>query len=166
MIELRAVEPEDVEFMFECEADPQAARWSDYSAPMSRQQLLDYALSYDANPFSAGQLRLIAVNKEGQRIGILDLYDISQRDCKAYVGITIHPEFRGKGYSRKCLYALESFSFSRLGIKSLIAKISKANTIVNNLFVACGYRIVAILPKWHKIGPEFHDFNIFVKYSN
>ena len=58
-LHLRALEPSDADFMYEVENDAQAWRYSDTIAPLSRKILRDYALTYDADPFTAGQLRLI-----------------------------------------------------------------------------------------------------------
>ena len=58
-LRLRALEPEDAEMMYEAESDPAAWRYSDYLAPMSREMLREYALTYDADPLRSGQLRLI-----------------------------------------------------------------------------------------------------------
>ena len=157
-LSLHAVEPDDVDFMLECEADSQASRWSDYPAPFSRQQLLDYALSYDADPFSAGQLRLIAKDSSGQSVGILDLFNISSADRKAYVGILIHPGYRERGFGIKALLSLSEFCKERLGLNQLLAEISTQNPGALRLFSKAGYETLVVLPSWHRIGQRLHDF--------
>ncbi len=78
IIKLRPVEPEDAETMWIVESDSEQWMQNGMSAPLSRQNLTDYALSYDADPVRAGQLRLIIESKpEKGIIGIADLYDIS-----------------------------------------------------------------------------------------
>lgn len=162
-VRLRAVEPEDVDFMLECEGDGEASKWSDYRAPLSRNQLLTYALTYDADPFSAGQLRLIAQDADGTRVGIVDLFDISEKDSKAYIGICIHPSFRRNGFGRHALRALEHLCVSRLGLRFLIAEVAAANPAGCALFGESGYTETAFLPQWHKIGAAFYDFKLFRK---
>ena len=75
-LNIRALEPGDADFMYEVENDSSAWRYSDTVAPLSRRILRDYALNYDADPFSAGQIRLI-VTEEGNNtpVGIVDLYE-------------------------------------------------------------------------------------------
>lgn len=160
-IRLRALEPEDTDFVMECEADSEAAKWSDYTAPLSRNQILNYALTYDADPFAAGQLRLILEKEDGMPAGIIDLYNISAKDGKAYVGITIHPDLRRKGYAAEGLKETFAFCNDRLGLKNLVAKISTKNMGATRLFEQAGYKKIAFLPSWHKLGNEFHDFNLF-----
>ena len=158
---LRAVEPEDIDFMMECEADRDSFLWSDYRAPLSRNQLMTYALTYDADPFVSGQLRLI-VEAEGKRAGILDLYEISEKDSKAYVGITMHPRFRKQGIGKKTLESLGKLASDRLGLKTLVGKVSCENYAGEGLFRSAGYDEIAVLPAWHKIGRKFHDFHLFI----
>lgn len=170
-VRLRAVEPEDIDFMYACEKDRQNMIWSDNRAPLSKNQLLTYALTYDADPFSAGQLRLIVEtvkeNTDGRAIinpvGILDLYDISEKDGKAYIGICIHPDFRHRGLGLSTLIALNDFNKTHLGLHQLCATVSHKNTFGQKLFIDAGFEEIAYLPEWHKVGTEFHDFHLLRK---
>lgn len=160
-VHLRAVEPEDVDFMLDCESESDAARWSSYRAPLSRRQLFDYALSYDADPFSAGQLRLVICLEDGTRVGLLDLYDISEKDSRAWTGICIHPLHRRLGIALKALLALKRLNSERLGIRQLLAEVAVENTAAFGLFTKAGFGILATLPAWHRIGDRFLDFYLF-----
>ena len=160
-MKLRGVEPEDTDFIYECENDRAAGQWSDYKAPMTRAQLTDYALSYDADPFRAGQIRLI-MEEDGTPAGILDFYDISATDSKAYLGICIHPDLRGKGLAKAGLEAARTFNRERLGLRMLLAKVSTRNKPGEKTFEGAGAEEICILPQWHKIGSEFHDFHLYL----
>ena len=164
-MKLRAVEPEDVDFILECESDTDSARWSDYKAPFSRNQLMTYALTYDADPFAAGGLRLIIESEGKERIGILDLYDVSRNDLRAYVGICIHPDFRRKGAAKNALKLLDSFITDRMGLRQLAVKISIHNEPAIRLFESSGYKKIATLPSWHRIGTKYHDILLLNKSS-
>lgn len=159
---LRAPEPEDLDFMLECENDEAAAFWSDYAAPFSRHLLAGYLLNYDADPFNARQLRLVASLSFNSPFALLDLYDISSRDLSAVVGITIHPAFRGKRLAVRALEALSNYAFKRLGLVRLAAKVSTRNITAAKVFKKAGYQELAILPQWHRMGSEFHDFHLFI----
>ena len=156
---LRAVEPEDVDFILECESDTLNARWSDYRAPFSRNQLLTYALTYDADPFKSGQLRLIIEDGVG-RAGILDLFEISEKDSKASVGICIHPSKRNRGIGCKAVERVKGLCRDRLGLSQLVAEVSTQNAAAFSMFTGCGFDKIAILPRWHRIGPDYHDFHL------
>ena len=163
-ISLRAVEPADVDLMFRCDNDSDSRIWTDYAAPLSRQQLLEYAMSYDADPFRAGQLRLIAETdgSEGKKIpvGLLDLYDISLRDRRTFAGIYILPEFRRKGLATSVLEWLERYAFTSLGLDTIGVRISTRNEASLNLFRKYGYQEVCVLPKWHILDSQPHDIAI------
>lgn len=164
-VRLRAVEPEDVDFMYMCEADRQNSLWSDCRAPLSKHQLIDYALGYEADPFKAGQLRLIIETfSEGEKkpraAGILDIYEISAADSKGYVGICIHPDFRRRGIAEGALTELLVFNRVKLGLHNLVAKISEENEAALRLFEKCGFSPIALLPSWHRIGLSFHNFHL------
>lgn len=160
-IKLRAVEPCDVDFMFDCENDPEAARWTDYRAPLSRRQLLDYAVNYDADPFAAGQLRLIIETSDGQPVGILDIYEINEKDSRGYVGICVHKDERRSGIASAAIRELMEYNRQTLGLGQLVAKVAVVNVAARNLFVKEGFEKIATLPRWHRMGTSFHDIDLF-----
>lgn len=165
-VQIRAVEPEDVDFMMECENEADSFKWSDTLGPVSRNQLLTYALTYDADPFSAGQLRLIIENSLNQRIGIIDLYEISEKDSRAFIGICIKKSFRRKEYAAAALEAVKQYNIEKLGLAQLAAKVSVENTAAIGLFEKVGFNYIASLPRWHKVGTKFHDFCLYVFFFN
>lgn len=144
---LRALEPEDADFLYISESDAEAWRYSDYVAPLSREQLRHYALTYDADPYAAGQLRLI-YECDGQPAGIVDVFDISARHLRAEVGIFLIPECRGKGLGRKALADLDYYCSHRLGLHQLTAVVSVSNFTALNCFKNDGYVEIANLPDW------------------
>lgn len=148
-LHLRALEPSDADFMYEVENDAQAWRYSDTIAPLSRKILRDYALTYDADPFTAGQLRLI-ITEEGsnQPVGIIDLYEVSQRHQRAYIGIYICKEFRDKGYADETLALIEDYAHNTLHLHQLGAKVEDGHATAENLFSGRGYEIKGDLVDW------------------
>lgn len=159
-VRLRAVEPSDVDFMLECENDEEGAKWSDYRAPLSRAMLESYAVSYDADPFKAGQLRLIIENAAGTPVGILDFYEISLMNLRAFVGITVHPRARRKGYGHAAILKALLYARRRLGLNQLDAKVALSNLPSLSLFEKAGFAKGGLLPRWHRIGNVFEDFQL------
>lgn len=148
-IHIRALEPGDADFMYEVENDPDALRYSDTVAPLSRKILRDYALTYEANPFAAGQLRLIVAENETKTpVGILDIYDVSMRHLHAFVGIYILPDHRRKGYAREAIKAAEDYVRHTLHLKQLGTKIEDSNTPSLQLFGTLGYLERGRLKDW------------------
>lgn len=146
-ITLRAVEPEDADLMYEAESDPAAWKYSDYLAPMSMEMLRQYALTYDADPLRAGQLRLIA-EADGRPVGIADLFDISARHLRADTGIYIFPQFREKGVGSDTLLALKEYCRERLGLHQLTATVSEHNDAAIRCFKKAGFAATGSRPDW------------------
>lgn len=148
-LHLRALEPGDSDFMYEVENDAQAWRYSDTIAPLSRRILRDYALTYDADPFTAGQLRLM-ITEEGNStpVGIVDLYEVSQRHQRAFIGIYICKEYRGKGYADETINLIEEYAHNNLHLHQLGAKVEDSHSIAENLFKRRGYELKGHLDEW------------------
>lgn len=164
-LHLRALEPSDADFMYEVENDAQAWRYSDTIAPLSRRILRDYALTYDADPFTAGQLRLI-ITQEGnnQPVGIVDLYEVSQRHQRAFIGIYICKEFRGKGYAAETIELIEDYAHNNLHLHQLGAKVEESHIPAEKLFVNRGYQLKGTLDDWLSTPDgKFASLKLFTK---
>lgn len=146
-VRLRALEPEDADMMFEAESDDSAWKWSDYIAPLSREMLRQYALTYDADPFRAGQLRLI-IDLDGEAAGIIDLFDISPKHLRADTGIFILPSFRKKGLATRALILLKEFALQRLGLHQLTATVAKQNEAALSIYEKAAFQKIGELPDW------------------
>jgi len=148
-ISLRAIEPTDADFMYDIENDVEAWKYGDTIAPLSRKMLRDYALNYDADPFRSGQLRLVITeNSTGSPIGLIDLYEISQRNSRAFAGIYIRKEFRRKGYAFDAIETICRYASDSLHLHQLAAKISDDNMPSLQLFSRSGFLQTATLPDW------------------
>ncbi len=146
-LRLRALEPEDAAMMYEAENDEAALEYSDYLAPLSKELLTHYALTYDADPFRSGQLRMI-IEFDSKPVGILDLFDISPRHLRADIGIYILPGFRGKGLASKALEELKVYSRKRLGLHQLTASVAQSNQTAKRSFEKAGFSITGTRPDW------------------
>ena len=164
-LHLRALEPSDADFMYEVENDAQAWRYSDTIAPLSRKILREYALTYDADPFTAGQLRLIITEKENNTpVGIIDLYEVSQRHQRAYIGIYICQDFRGRGYADETLELIEDYAHNTLHLHQLGAKVEDSHTKAEKLFLNRGYELKGNLDEWlSSPDGKFNSMKIFTK---
>lgn len=160
MITLRAIEPEDVEIMYEVESDESAWKYSDYLAPLSREILRAYAITYDADPFRSGQLRLV-IDISGTPIGIADLYDISPRHLRADSGIYILPEFRKKGLAAEALECLKEYAKIRLGLHQLTATISENNTNAIRAYKKAGFSQTGTRPDWLRNSDSYENVMLY-----
>lgn len=158
-LKLRALEPEDAEMMYVAESDPAAWRYSDYLAPMSREMLQEYALTYDADPFRSGQLRLIIEHNE-TAIGILDLFDISPRHLRADTGIYLLPSFRGKGLGVRALNLAKEYCRERLGLHQLTASVAQPNADALRCYEKAGFISTGKRPEWIRTSEGWDDIEL------
>ncbi|MCM1369695.1 MAG: GNAT family N-acetyltransferase [Candidatus Amulumruptor caecigallinarius] len=161
-IRMRAVEPDDALTMWEMECDSTQWIHCGMSAPFSHHNLFEYANGYDADPFRAGQLRLV-VESSGNIAGLVDLYSISAINRTAFVGIYILPEFRMNHAAAKCLKLLEEYALMVLNLRVLAAKIHSENFISERLFLSAGFKQCGLIPDWILTGGKASSLKLFYK---
>lgn len=159
-LRLRALEPEDAEIMYEAETDEAAWRYSDYLAPMSKEMLRDYALTYDADPIRSGQLRLI-IEADGKVAGILDLFEISPRHLRADTGIYLLPEYRGKGLGTIALEQAKAYGRFRLGLHQLTASVGQHNKAARRCYEKAGFESTGTRPEWLRTAEGWENVELF-----
>ncbi len=149
---LRALEPNDLDFVYSCENDACIQAEGSQLAPLSRhalRQLIDTAFL----PITeTGQLRLIlAIESTGEPIGIADLYDISLVHRHASVGLAIHPATqRGRGHGHTAIALIEHYAYCRLNLCQLYTEIRASNLASQKLFADCGYLSVGTKRAWFR----------------
>lgn len=103
-IKLRALEPEDLEFLFQIENNESFWEVSHTQAPFSKFLLKQYLENAHLDIFEAKQLRLVIDEKStGKSIGMIDLFDFNPQHKRAGIGILIHPDFQQKGFASEAL---------------------------------------------------------------
>ena len=166
-VRLRAMEPGDVDRMYMWENDRGIWPFGGTRAPISRHQLWEYAENYDANPFSAGQLRLIIETvTEGtpEACGTLDLYDIDPVNSRAMVGIMVAPQWRGHGIATRALTLAGEYCRDTLGLATLASEVAADNSPSITLFEEkAGFTRVATRPSWFRRGERFVASILFQK---
>lgn len=75
-IRLRALELEDLDFLYQIENDDRLWELGVSNVPYSRRVLLDYITSASADIYVDNQVRLIVENEQNEQVGILDLTDL------------------------------------------------------------------------------------------
>jgi diamine N-acetyltransferase len=146
---LRALEPDDLDFLFQLENDPDLWAHSDVlPAPVSRQALREYLCHTSASLAEAGQLRLIISNEAGQPVGTLDLYDYSARHQRAGVGIAVLPTERRQGRAAAALRALLPYARQHLLLHQLYCTVAAGNVASIKLFEEIGFLQVGVRRDW------------------
>lgn len=149
MIFLRALEPEDLEFLFALENDPELWAVSDVlPAPISRQALRTYLQHAAASLAEVGQMRLIISLQTGEAVGTLDLFDYSALHQRAAVGITVLKPARRRGYAQAALAQLLPYAQRALRLHQLSCTVATSNKASISLFKQAGFRRVGVRHDW------------------
>lgn len=155
-ITLRAVEPADIDILYQWENDPSVWRVSNTLAPYSRFQIEEYVMNIQNDIYSARQLRLMAVcysgKNKGKSVGAIDLFDFEPHHRRAGVGILIRREFREMGYASEALDLLIRYAFDVLSLRQLFSNMTPENTASVSLFEKFGFIRCGIKKDWVRIG--------------
>lgn len=161
---LRAPERDDVDMMYVWENSDDGWMYGIARAPYSKVMLINYVENYDANPYSSGQLRLLAIEESsGRAVGMVDLYDIDIYHQRALVGIIVDASRRHEGVGKKVLECLEHYCFTRLGLCQLGAFVVESNVPSAALFESAGYSNVGSIPQWQRTASGFESIRIYHK---
>ena len=161
-ISLRALEPEDLEFLYRIENDPQFWEVSHTQTPFSRFLLKQYLENSHQDIYESKQLRLMIVEQEdGKTLGMIDLFDFNPQHQRAGVGILIDPTFQGKGYATDALNTLIAYCFSTLNLHQLFANIAPDNTKSIQLFEKAGFQLVGEKKDWLLVNGTYKNELIF-----
>ena len=160
-IELRAIEPSDIDLIYQWENDRETWEVSNTLVPFSRHLLEQYIISsVNSDIYSAKQLRLmidlIELNQK-KTIGTIDLFDFDPHHSRAGIGILIASEERGKGYAKLALKELIIYAFSTLQIHQLYCNINIKNQQSMKLFTDAGFQCIGVKKDWLRIQNEYVD---------
>lgn len=159
---LRALEPEDLEFLFQIENNESFWEVSHTQTPFSRYILKQYLENAHLDIYESKQLRLLIEEKSTKlQIGMIDLFDFNPLHKRAGVGILIHPDFQKKGLASKALSILINYSFTHLQLHQLYANITSENNNSLQLFKKHKFLKVGVKKEWILSEGKFKDEVLF-----
>lgn len=160
-INLRALEPGDIDLLYKWENDKQIWQISDTITPFSKFILQKYLDNAHLDIYQAKQLRLMIdlTEKDNcQTVGAIDLFDFNPIHLRAGVGILIgRNEDRNKGVATLALRELIQYAFSILNLHQLYCNVQAKNKISLRLFEKAGFTIVGIKKEWLKSHDSYTD---------
>lgn len=148
---LRALEPEDVNVLYEWENDTTFWNLTSTYIPFNRSTLVAYANSVQ-DIFAEKQYRFVIVSQEtNQAIGFIDLFDYDAIHQRAGIGILIAgQENRGKGLGKAALELLVVYAREVLFLHQVYANILEDNANSLALFQQLGFVQCGVKKEWHK----------------
>jgi diamine N-acetyltransferase len=164
---LRALEPEDLDALYEWENDSSIWTSGNTTSPYSRYVLKEYISQSHLTIYDQKQLRLIIELRETSKaVGIVDLYDFDLHNKKAGVSILLDTKFRKTGIATEALNLLTNYAFSFLKIHQLYAYVAVTNEASKALFLRCGFTISGALSDWTFTEDGFTDVLVLQCFFN
>ncbi|EAR01547.1 GNAT family N-acetyltransferase [Maribacter sp. HTCC2170] len=147
-IQLRAIEPKDLDFLYELENNPAIWEISGTTKPYAKHVLKEYLDNAHRDIFEVKQLRL-CICKEDKVIGLIDLFDFDPKNKRAGVGIVVmEKENRDLGHGSEALELLSKYTSSILGLRQLYANVMENNKRSLHLFKKLGYEEIGVKKDW------------------
>jgi diamine N-acetyltransferase len=161
-VNLRALEPEDLEFLYTIENNESFWEISHTQTPFSNYMLKQYLENAHLDIFEVKQLRLlIEENLTKKQIGMIDLFDFNPQHKRAGVGILIHPHFQQNGFASEALSLLIDYAFTHLDLHQLYANIAIDNSKSISLFKKHQFEKIGVKKDWILSHGKFKDETIF-----
>jgi diamine N-acetyltransferase len=158
-IQLRALEPEDLELLYLWENNSSLWLLSNTTVPISKHQLVQFIQDASLSIFDTKQLRLMIENRETKEaIGCIDLFDFDAQNKKAGIGILINDSnFRNRGFGSQALATMINYAFEFLQLHQLYCNILTDNEASIKVFTQMGFQIVGKKLDWILDGKKWKD---------
>lgn len=154
---LRALELEDIDYLFSIENNEKYWSISDSQIPFSKYLLNRYLKNSDMDIYEAKQLRLVITDFKNITIGLIDLFDIDFKNNRAGVAIIINEKMRNKGFAKEALEMLIKYSKTHLSLHQLYCNILEDNTHSVNLFKSVQFKEVGLKKDWIKFDGKYKN---------
>ena len=161
-IRLRALEPEDLEFLYKWENDTSLWKYGNTLTPFSKYVLHQYLENSSLDIYEAKQLRMIIQDRAtGLPVGTIDLYDFEPYHSRAGLGILVDESFQRKAYATQALNLMKEYIFQFLKMDQVYAFIPAQNVPSLHLFRKCGFVESGLLKKWNKTSADREDVFVY-----
>lgn len=163
---LRALEPGDLDFLFELENNSDIWEISGTITPYSRHVLKQYLDNAHRDIYEVKQLRLAICNGTNKVIGFIDLFDFDPKHRRAGIGIVILDKSdRKNGHGSEAVSLLCEYAFKVLNLNQVYANVSEDNRASVQLFKKMGFELAGIKKDWILVGGKFKNELLFQKFG-
>ena len=161
-VRLRALEPEDLEFLYKWENDTSLWEYGNTLTPFSRYVLHQYLENAALDIYEVRQIRMIIEDKATkQPAGTIDLYDFEPYHNRAGIGILVDESFQLRSYATQALDLMKDYAFKFLKMNQIYAFIPALNVPSLFLFRKCGFLESGLLKKWNKTTEGREDVFVY-----
>ena len=164
-LSLRALEPDDLELVYDVENDKSLWVYSNTTSPFSNHTLKKFIENSHLDIIEHKQLRMVIADDK-KSCGFIDLYDYDFVNRRVGVGIIIFEKYRSKGIGLSSLKLTEKYLLEHVPIHQLYANISSRNKESISLFEKSGFVNVGLKKDWIFYNNKFNDELLFQKILN
>ncbi|SNU03497.1 diamine N-acetyltransferase [Prevotellaceae bacterium MN60] len=154
---LRAIEPEDLDLLYQIENDSNLWQVGTTNVPYSRYTLHDYIATSSDDIYADRQMRLIVEGDNGEAVGIADLVHFDPQHLRAEVGIVIQSNYRRKGYASAAIQELCNYAMRIIHLHQLYVIVASDNHPALLLFEKNGFKTQNTLSEWLFDGQKYRD---------
>ena len=147
-INLRALEPEDLDFLYDTENNEDFWEISSTQTPFSKYILKEYINNSHQDIYEAKQYRFVICNTLNIPVGMIDLFDFNPQHQRVGLGILILPKFQQLKYASEALELVIDYAFSYLNVHQIFANISDDNSKSIALFEKFNFMKVGLKKDW------------------
>jgi diamine N-acetyltransferase len=158
-IQLRALEPTDLDYLYALENDIHLWEVSHTITPFSKYVLTEYLENSHRDIFDVKQLRLMIVHSESKKpLGCIDLFDFNPQHHRVGMGLVIfEASQRGKGYAAQSLQVVCAYAQEQLQVHQVYANISEDNKASIALFEKASFKKAGIKKDWNYSQGSYKD---------
>ena len=163
-VTLRAIEPEDLDLLYQIENNQQLWHVGATNVPYSRYTLHDYIATSSDDIYADRQVRLIIESDDHQTVGICDIVRFEPQHLRAEAGIVIMEPYRRRGYAEAALNQLAHYALSILHLHQLYAVVAADNEPALKLFRKSGFSYETQLRDWLFDGHNYADAVVMQRF--
>lgn len=164
-VTLRAIEPEDLDLLYQIENDQKLWNVGATNVPYSRYTLHDYIATSADDIYADRQVRLMVQDAEShQTVGICDIVRFEPQHLRAEAGIVIMEPYRQQGYAQAALDQLLHYALTILHLHQLYAVVAAGNEAALHLFRHAGFDHETRLHDWLSEGHNYTDAIVMQRF--
>ncbi len=163
IVRLRAMEPEDLDFLYAMENDKEVWDVGCTNVPYSRYVLHDYIANASNDIYADGQVRMVMEDRSGNRVGLVDVFNFDASNRRAEVSVVVMAEYRGRGLARDAVRQVCHYALRTLHLHQLYAIIATDNMASQQLFSETGFTGRNVLKEWLFDGMTYKDAIVMQK---
>ncbi len=145
---LRALEPEDIDYLYELENDESLWQFGVSNVPYSKEVLRRYIMSSHGDIYADGQVRMVLETDKRETIGLVDLLNFDPRNLRAELALVIQSDYRNKGLGEAVVKKICSYARNVLHLHQLYAYVEESNAACLACLGRAGFEEGARLAEW------------------